>query len=230
VGAFQATTVVAGVAGNLGFMLLLSVFFVVGGGRVATQLEGAFSGRARDDVHFLLTTLHDTFGGYLRCQVIQGLVYGAGTWVFLSVAQVDGALLAAGTAGALLLIPIVGPALALLVPVIAIVTWSPEATLRVLTGLVVLQQLVLNGVGPRLMGHELGLPPLVVLFGILVGAQLSGFWGAVFGVPVLAMLFATANHFWPSRIGPAEPNQASASSASDSAAADRSARIHSSNN
>jgi predicted PurR-regulated permease PerM len=196
-GAFQAIAVVASVAGDLGLMLVLSVFFVAGGGRVAAQLEGAFTGRARADIHFLLTTLHDTFGSYLRCQVIQGLVFGAGTWATLSLAHVDGALLAAGAAGALLLIPIVGPVLALAVPVLATVTWSPDATLPVLVALVVLQQLVLNGLGPRLTGRELGLPPLIVLFGVLVGGQLSGFWGAVFGVPVLAMLFATADHFWP---------------------------------
>jgi predicted PurR-regulated permease PerM len=194
---FEAIAVVATVAGNLGLMLVLSVFFVAGGPRLAAQLEGAFSGRARADIHFLLTTLHDTFGTYLRCQVIQGVVYAAGTWAFLSLGGVEGALLAAGAVGALLLIPIVGPALALLVPALATVTWNPDATLLMLAALVVLQQLVLNGLGPRLMGHELGLPPLVVLFGVLVGAQLSGFWGAVFGVPVLAMLFATADHFWP---------------------------------
>jgi predicted PurR-regulated permease PerM len=199
---FAAISVVATVAGNLGLMLVLSVFFVAGGPRLAAQLEGPFSGRARADIHFLLTALHDTFGTYLRCQVMQGVVYGAGTWAFLSFGRVEGALLAAGAAGTLLLIPIVGPALALLVPALATVTWNPDATLLMLAALVVLQQLVLNGLGPRLMGHELGLPPLVVLFGVLVGAQLSGFWGAVFGVPVLAMLFATADHFWPAQRGP----------------------------
>jgi predicted PurR-regulated permease PerM len=196
-GAFQAIAVVASVTGNLGLMLVLSVFFLAGGERIAARFEGAFAGRARADIHFLLTTLHDTFGSYLRCQVIQGLVFGAGTWACLSLAHVDGALLAAGAAGALLLIPIVGPVLALAVPVIATVTWSPAAALPVLVALVVLQQLVLNGLGPRLMGRELGLPPLIVLFSVLVGAQLSGFWGAVFGVPVAALLFATATHFWP---------------------------------
>jgi predicted PurR-regulated permease PerM len=201
--AFQAIAIVASVLGDIGLMLVLSVFFAAGGGRLAAQLEETFSGGLRADIHFLLTTLHDTFGSYLRCQVIQGLVYGAGTWICLSLAHVDGALLAAGAAGALLLIPIVGPALALIVPVIATVMWSPDATLPVLAVLVVLQQLVLNGLGPRLIGHELGLPPLVVLFGVLVGAQLSGFWGAVFGVPALAMLLATAGHFWP---GGAEQN------------------------
>jgi hypothetical protein len=37
---------------------------------------------------------------------------------------------------------------------------------------------------------------LIVLSGVLVGAQLSGFWGTVFGVRVLAMLFVTGDHFW----------------------------------
>jgi predicted PurR-regulated permease PerM len=200
-GAFQTIAGLASVAGDLGLMLVLSVFFVAGGGRLGAQLEGAFAGRARADIHFLLTTLHDTFGSYLRCQVIQGLVFAAGTWATLSLAHVDGALLAAGAAGALLLIPVVGPVLALAVPVLATVTWNPDGTLPVLVALVVLQQLVLNGLGPRLTGRELGLPPLIVLFGVLVGGQLSGFWGAVFGVPVLAMLFATANHFWPTGPG-----------------------------
>ena len=208
-GAFQAVGVVASVTGDLGLMLVLSVFFLTGGKQIAAQLESAFAGRSRADVHFLLTTLHDTFGSYLRCQVIQGLVFGAAAWATLSVAHVDGALLAAGAAGALLLIPIVGPVLAVVVPLLATVTSNPDATLAVLVALVVLEQLVLNGLGPRLTGRQLGLPPLIVLFGILVGSQLSGFWGAVFGVPVLAMLFATADHFWP---GPRRSSERSSQS------------------
>jgi len=56
----------------------------------------------------------------------------------------------------LLLIPIVGPALALVVPVIATVTWSPDSTLPVLAALPVVQQPVLNGLGPGVTGHESG--------------------------------------------------------------------------
>ena len=61
--------------------------------------------------------------------------------------------------------------------------------------LVVLQQLVLNVVGPRIMSRQLGLPPLLVLFGVLAGAQVGGLWGAVFGIPVLATLLTCADHF-----------------------------------
>jgi predicted PurR-regulated permease PerM len=193
--AMQAIANLAAFSGNFGLMLLLSVYFVATGGRLAAQFEALFAGRTRSDVHFVLTTLHDTFASYLRCQLVQGLVFGIGTWVCLTVAHVGGALFAASVAGALLLVPVVGPILAVVVPLVAAAAWNPDAILPLLIALVVLEQLVLNGLGPRLTGRQLGLPPLVVLFGVLVGAQLGGFWGAVFGVPVLALLLAIAKHF-----------------------------------
>ncbi len=201
-GALQAIANLAALSGNFGLTLLLSVYFVASGAQLAARLEGLFTGKARADVHFVLTTVHDTFGSYLRLQLVQGLVFGIGTWLCLAVAHVGGALLAASLAGALLLVPVVGPILAVIVPLLATAAWNLDAVLPLLVALVILEQLVLSGLGPRLMGRQLGLPPLVVLFGVLVGAQLSGFWGAVFGVPVLAMLFATTRHFWPISSGP----------------------------
>jgi predicted PurR-regulated permease PerM len=193
----QAATDTAGLVGNLALALLLSVYFATGGERLAGQFEAFFSGKARTHTHFVLVTLHDTFARYLRCQVLQGLAYGAGTWVCLTLAQVGGAGLAATAAGAVLLIPVVGTVLAVVPPLLAVLTWNPDATLPVLVALVVLQQLVLNGLGPRIMGRELGLPPLLVLGGVLVGATVSGFWGAVLGVPVLSVAFKLAAYFRP---------------------------------
>ena len=53
----------------------------------------------------------------------------------------------------LLLIPVVGAALAVLVPVLATLLWNPAATLAVAVALVLLQRLVPNVVNPR--GWEL---------------------------------------------------------------------------
>lgn len=197
---FQAVTDAAGLVGNLALALLLSVYFAAGGERLAAQFEGIFRGQTRAHAHFILTTVHDTFARYLRCQLIQGLAYGAGTWVCLTLAHVDGAGLAASAAGALLLIPIIGTVLAVVPPLLAVLTWNAEATLPVLVALVALQQLVLNGLGPRIMGRELGLPPLLVLGGVLVGATVSGFWGAILGVPVLSVVFKLAAHFRPTSL------------------------------
>ena len=130
-------------------------------------------------------------------QILQGLAYSAGTWVSLTLAQVGGAGLPASAAGAVLLIPVIGTVLAVVPPLPAVLTWNPDATLPVLVALVALQQLVLNGLGPRIMGRELGLPPLLVLAGVLVGATVSGSGGPILGVPVLSVAFKLVAHFRP---------------------------------
>jgi predicted PurR-regulated permease PerM len=186
---------VFGAVGRVGTMLLLSVFFLLGGSQLAEQAIHSSGSRAAPDVRFVFTTVHDTFEGFARAQLLQGLLFGAGVWACLSLAHVESAPLVGAIAGLLLLVPMVGAALAVAVPVLAILLWNPSAALAVVVVLVLFEQLVLNVVGPRLMSRQLGLPPLLVLFGILAGGQVGGFWGAVFGIPVLATVVTCAPYF-----------------------------------
>jgi predicted PurR-regulated permease PerM len=199
-----------GVVGNLAMMLLLSVFFLVGGAQLADQVTQGFGGRVGPDVHFVLTAVHDSFEGFMRAQLLQGGVYAGCVWACLAVAQVDSAPLIGVAAGILLLVPVIGAILAVLVPVLATIFWHPTATLAVGAALVLLEQLVLNVLGPRLMSQRLGLPPLLVFFGVLVGGQVGGIWGAVFGIPALAALLACIEHFRPRWSGDQTPVQTSA--------------------
>jgi len=190
-------TGIMGVLASLAMMLLLSVFFLVGGPQLAEQVTQAFGDRAAADVRFVLTAVHDAFESFARAQLLQGGVYAGFVWACLAVAQVDAAPLIGAAAGILLLVPVIGAILAVLVPVVATLFWHPNATLAIGAALVLLEQLVLNVLGPRLMSQRLGLPPLLVFFGVLVGGQVGGVWGAVFGIPALAALLACADHFRP---------------------------------
>jgi len=81
------------------------------------------------------------------------------------------------------------------------------AAVSVKNKLAVFQAFVLNVLGPRLMSRQLGLPPLVVLFAILVGTQIAGLWGAVLGVPTLSAAVAILLHFRaPQPVAPHEAN------------------------
>jgi predicted PurR-regulated permease PerM len=177
-----------GAVGSLGMMLLLSVFFLLGGTQLAEQIIHTFGGRAAADVRFVLTAVHDAFEGFARAQLLQAVLYTAGVWACLEVAQVETAPLVSVIAGALLIVPVVGAVFAIALPLLATLLWNPGAALPIAIALVLLEQVDLNVVGPRLMGRQLGLPPLLVLFGILAGGQIGGFWGAIFGIPVLATL------------------------------------------
>jgi predicted PurR-regulated permease PerM len=183
------------VLGQLGTMLLLSVFFLLGGSQLADQVVHFAGSRAAPDVQFVLTTIHDAFEGFVRSQLLEGALFGVAVWACLSAAQVASAPIIGVLAGLMLLVPMVGAALAVVVPVLATLLWNPSAVLVVTAALVLFEQLVLNVIGPRLMSKQLGLPPLLVLFGILAGGQVGGFWGAVFGIPVLATFLTCVDHF-----------------------------------
>jgi predicted PurR-regulated permease PerM len=178
-------------------MLLLSLFFLLGGQQLSEQVVQMFGSRAAGDVRFVLTAVHDAFESFVRAQFLQCVLYAAAVWVCLTLAQVASAPLIGLAAGVLLLVPVLGGVLAVLLPVLATILFNPSAALAVGGAVVACEQLVLNVVGPRLMGKQLGMPPLLVLFGVLAGGQVAGLWGAIFGVPTLAALLACADHFRP---------------------------------
>src|SRR5690606_11036000 len=61
--------------------------------------------------------------------------------------------------------------------------------------LLIVQTVLVNYFQPRLMREALGMHPLLVLIGLLVGAQVAGLWGALFGIPVLAVGNVFFNYF-----------------------------------
>jgi hypothetical protein len=44
------------------------------------------------------------------------------------------------------------------------------------------------------MREALGMHPILVLVGLLVGSQIAGLWGALFGIPILAVLNVFFNY------------------------------------
>jgi predicted PurR-regulated permease PerM len=54
--------------------------------------------------------------------------------------------------------------------------------------LLALQQVIFNVLAPRIFSQQVGLHPLLVFFAVLAGARVAGVWGAIFGVPIVAVL------------------------------------------
>jgi len=55
-------------------------------------------------------------------------------------------------------------------------------------GLLALQQVLFNVLAPRILSQQIGLHPLLVFFAVLTGARVAGIWGAIFGVPIVAVV------------------------------------------
>jgi predicted PurR-regulated permease PerM len=169
-------------------LIILSFYFMADGARLADSMILALPLRAKDDARYLVANIHRAFSGFLRGQVIQCLVGGVGTGIVMSILHVDYALLTSVIAGLVLFIPFIGPPVAVVVPVIISLLTHPEVTIYLLIALVALQQVIFNVLAPRILSHHVGLHPLLVFFAVLVGLRVAGIWGAIFGVPILAVL------------------------------------------
>jgi predicted PurR-regulated permease PerM len=169
-------------------MVILSFYFMADGARLAESFTLALPLRAQDDARFLVASIHRAFAGFLRGQVAQALVGAVGTGLIMWALQIDFALLASVVAGLVLLIPFVGPVAAVILPLGIALLSRPEAAIWLFLLLLALQQVIFNVLAPRIMSREVGLHPLMVFFAVLTGARLAGVWGAIFGVPIVAVV------------------------------------------
>ena len=96
------------------------------------------------------------------------------------------ALLFGAWAGVTELIPYVGPWLGALPPVLYALVTHPISALWVALLYLGIQQLEGHLVVPNVMGRTLRLHPLLVIFGLLAGAEIYGFPGILVALPLLA--------------------------------------------
>ena len=54
---------------------------------------------------------------------------------------------------------------------------------------------VMNVLQPRLMADAVGLHPIVVLASVIIGAKVAGVAGAIFGIPIAAVLSSLFFHY-----------------------------------
>ncbi len=120
-------------------------------------------------------------GQFILSAVIFGLVF-----IGLTVLKVKYALVLALIAGIMELIPFIGPFISGAIACFFAFLQSPGLAVAVLIMWVVAQQLESNIIVPIVMSKSVGLNPILVLLGVLVGASLGGILGALIIVPVMS--------------------------------------------
>jgi predicted PurR-regulated permease PerM len=170
-------------------VLVISFYMMMDAPRITRALLSVTPARFRDDAGLLLASIDHSFGGYLRSSLTLVLVYAAGTGIAMSALGLPFVLPVSTFAGVMLVIPFVGDIVAIIPPVvIGLLTVSFVRASVLLVVMIVLQQLVLQVLRPKIMGKSVGLHPLWVLAAFLVGARVAGIWGALFSVPLAAIV------------------------------------------
>lgn len=142
----------------------------------------------------------EIFGGFIIGKIIDSAIIGVICYVGCMILRIPDAMLVSVIIGVTNVIPVFGPFIGAIPSLILVVIQSPWHALYLLIFILVLQQVDGNIIGPKILGNSTGLSSFWVMFAILIGGSLFGFFGMLLGVPVFAMIYYILRIFVNSRI------------------------------
>jgi predicted PurR-regulated permease PerM len=181
---------------NVTLVLILSFYITLDGPRLGERMLALMPVNMREETQTFFAIVDRTFGGFLRAQLLNSVLYGFATTVVMSIVGLNDVALASVISAFLVLIPLIGGFFALVPPALIALIEAPDRLLPVLVGLLIVQQVLFNVVQPRLVGQIIGLHPLLVFAALLVGGAVAGGWGILFGIPVAGVISSVLHYVY----------------------------------
>ncbi|MBE0409596.1 MAG: AI-2E family transporter [Anaerolineales bacterium] len=181
---------------NIAWILVIivsSYYFLMDSSRLRTWFFAIFPYQYQEDITILYYQIKDVWQAYLRGQLLLMFIVGVTTWLLMMVIGLPNALLVGIIAGALDLIPSLGPTVAMIIAgIIALVVgstylplsnfWFTVLVIGVFSGIQFFENVWLR---PRILGHRLRLHPALVFVAIIGALVLAGVLIALVIVPII---------------------------------------------
>jgi len=173
---------------DLLLVLIIAFLMLLDGAALWNTFTGMLSEALRSEAELLRMSTDRSFGGFIRGSLILGVIYGLATLLILVAFSVPFSSVLAVSSGLFVVIPFFGPILALVPVLVITLLGAPGTLLPVAILSILLQQVMLNVVSPRIMSKSIGIHPIFVFFSLLLGSKIAGFWGVLLGVPVAGVI------------------------------------------
>lgn len=134
-----------------------------------------------------------TFMGFINGKLLDSAIIGLICYIVCAILKMPYALLVSVIVGVTNVIPFFGPFIGAVPSAIIILMVSPLKCLIFIVFIIVLQQVDGNIIGPKILGSYIGINGFWVMFSIILGAGLFGFWGMLLGVPVFVVIYTAIN-------------------------------------
>ncbi|PWM15745.1 MAG: AI-2E family transporter [Clostridia bacterium] len=134
-----------------------------------------------------------TFMGFINGKLLDSAIIGLICYIVCAILKMPYALLVSVIVGVTNVIPFFGPFIGAVPSAIIILMVSPLKCLIFIVFIIILQQVDGNIIGPKILGSSIGINGFWVMFSIILGAGLFGFWGMLLGVPVFVVIYTAIN-------------------------------------
>lgn len=195
---------VAGVLINLVLVPVVLFYLLRDWNGIVRRVGELFPRSLRPRVNALARETDEVLGAFLRGQLLVMLslavIYSTGLWII----GLDLALPIGVTAGLVSFVPYLGFIVGLASASLAALFQFQDAWMLVWVLAVFGAGQLLDGtlLTPSLVGDRIGLHPVAVIFAVLAGGQLFGFFGVLLALPSAAVILVWLRHLHGKLVGP----------------------------
>src|SRR3989339_60405 len=137
----------------------------------------------------IILELRNNISLWMQGQLLLAVIIGVLVFLGLTIFGVKYAFLLAVLAAVLELIPLFGPIIAAIPAILIAVTDGGTTQGLIIAGFyIIIQQFENHLIYPLVVKKVVGVPPLLVILALIIGAKLAGFLGIILSVPLAAAL------------------------------------------
>ena len=175
---------------------ILAFYFLYDWHEIKRRFYLTVPGDWRPQIRMFLKDIDKVLSGVIRGQIMVAGIVGILVTIGLILLDVRFALLIGILAGALDIIPYFGAFIGATPAVAIALLDSPWLAGKVVLLFFAIHQLEGTIIGPRILGEQVGLHPVTVIFFLLVGGEFGGLAGLLLGVPLAAVGKVVLRHLF----------------------------------
>lgn len=175
--------------------IAISFYLLLSYDKAKSGAANFFTTKSREKAINIIEQINDKLGAWLQGQFLLSLSIALLTWATLTALGMPFALPLAVLAGLFEIVPTIGPIISAVPAVIVALTISPNMAFVIMAAYIAIQMIENHLLVPRIMQRAVGLNPVVVIIGVIVGDRLLGIPGALLSVPFISLIVLLAKNF-----------------------------------
>lgn len=176
-------------------ILVIAFYWTLDGDRSVRSLLVRVPPAHREVVLDIIGQMEEKVGAYVRGVVILSLTVALMAGVAYVAIGLPYALILGLIAGVLEALPVIGPVLGAVPPVLLALSLEPSKVIWVVLAVIVIQQIEGNLLVPRVMDRAVGVNAIITILAIFAFGALFGLGGAIMAIPLAAVIQVLFNRF-----------------------------------
>lgn len=172
------------------YMLLYKEKAKVGASRL---LRAFLPEKARNGVIHFVHCLDISFSGFMLTQALNSLIVGIVCFILMSLIGMPYALISSVFVGVCNMIPIFGQIIGAVPGAVLLLFTDVSLFWGFIIMIVCIQQFECHILTPSMVSAKISIPPIWVVFGVIVCGGLLGVIGFFIGVPIVAVIYTLVN-------------------------------------